>query len=140
MGPLIPRVKQCDQEIAELTASPFKAWQTSKCSKDAEPKTGVHVRGIESKGADFETNIRKERQLEGIAKAEGVYHGRKRPIDEPSCSGFGPKGLAQLSSLSGASISCWRRSGRSQKGPVSAALPSKEESTRTLICLQRSGF
>jgi hypothetical protein len=48
--------------------------------------------------------------------------------------------LAQLSSLSGASISCWRRSGRSQKGPVSAALPSKEESTRTLICLQRSGF
>jgi len=36
--------------------------------------------------AEFETNLRKERQLEGIAKAKaaGVYKGRKRkvPIDE----------------------------------------------------------
>jgi DNA invertase Pin-like site-specific DNA recombinase len=33
--------------------------------------------------AEFETNIRKERQLEGIAKAkaEGVYTGRKPSID-----------------------------------------------------------
>ncbi|RYZ18114.1 MAG: hypothetical protein EOP49_50045, partial [Sphingobacteriales bacterium] len=33
--------------------------------------------------AEFETNIRKERQLEGIAKAkaEGVYTGRKATID-----------------------------------------------------------
>jgi len=36
--------------------------------------------------AEFETNLRKERQLEGIAKAKaaGVYKGRKRkvPMDE----------------------------------------------------------
>jgi DNA invertase Pin-like site-specific DNA recombinase len=36
--------------------------------------------------AEFETNLRKERQLEGIAKAKaaGIYKGRKRkvPIDE----------------------------------------------------------
>src|SRR5215470_8269427 len=36
--------------------------------------------------AEFETNLRKERQLEGIAKAKaaGVYKGRKRkvPVDE----------------------------------------------------------
>ena len=33
--------------------------------------------------AEFETNIRRERQLEGIsrAKAEGVYKGRKPTID-----------------------------------------------------------
>jgi DNA invertase Pin-like site-specific DNA recombinase len=33
--------------------------------------------------AEFETNLRKERQLEGIAKAkaEGVYKGRKQSID-----------------------------------------------------------
>jgi len=33
--------------------------------------------------AEFETNLRRERQLEGIsaAKARGVYRGRKRSID-----------------------------------------------------------
>jgi DNA invertase Pin-like site-specific DNA recombinase len=33
--------------------------------------------------AEFETNLRKERQMEGIAqaKAEGVYKGRKPSID-----------------------------------------------------------
>lgn len=33
--------------------------------------------------AEFETNLRRERQLEGIAKAkvEGVYKGRKSSID-----------------------------------------------------------
>src|SRR5262249_50278866 len=33
--------------------------------------------------AEFETNLRRERQMEGIAKAkaEGVYRGRKRSID-----------------------------------------------------------
>jgi DNA invertase Pin-like site-specific DNA recombinase len=33
--------------------------------------------------AEFETNIRRERQMEGIAKAKakGVYKGRKRTID-----------------------------------------------------------
>ena len=33
--------------------------------------------------AEFETNLRRERQMEGIAqaKAKGVYKGRKRSID-----------------------------------------------------------
>jgi DNA invertase Pin-like site-specific DNA recombinase len=33
--------------------------------------------------SEFETNLRKERQLEGIAKAKaaGVYKGRKRSAD-----------------------------------------------------------
>jgi DNA invertase Pin-like site-specific DNA recombinase len=37
--------------------------------------------------AEFETNLRRERQLEGIAKAkaEGVYRGRKPSIDAEAC-------------------------------------------------------
>lgn len=31
--------------------------------------------------AEFETNLRRERQLEGIALAKGVYKGRKPSID-----------------------------------------------------------
>ena len=38
--------------------------------------------------AEFETNLRKERQMEGIAKAkaEGVYKGRKPSIDSARCA------------------------------------------------------
>jgi DNA invertase Pin-like site-specific DNA recombinase len=37
--------------------------------------------------AEFETNLRRERQLEGIAKAKaaGVYVGRKPSIDAGGC-------------------------------------------------------
>jgi DNA invertase Pin-like site-specific DNA recombinase len=51
--------------------------------------------------AEFETNLRKERQLEGIAKAKakGVYKGRPPTIDadavrEMKAHGTGPKGIA----------------------------------------------
>ena len=39
--------------------------------------------------AEFETNLRRERQLEGIAaaKAEGVYRGRKRSPDATKVRG-----------------------------------------------------
>ena len=47
--------------------------------------------------AEFETNLRRERQLEGIAKAtaEGVYKGRPASIDaarvrEMKAAGMGP--------------------------------------------------
>src|SRR5258706_9691118 len=48
--------------------------------------------------AEFETNLRKERQLEGIAKAKaaGVYKGRRVSIDaatvrEMKAQGLGPR-------------------------------------------------
>lgn len=51
--------------------------------------------------AEFETNLRRERQLEGIAKAKaiGVYKGGKRQIDhakikELSGAGLGPSAIA----------------------------------------------
>ena len=51
--------------------------------------------------AEFETNLRRERQLEGIAKAKanGIYRGGKRQIDrakikELSGAGLGPSAIA----------------------------------------------
>jgi DNA invertase Pin-like site-specific DNA recombinase len=45
--------------------------------------------------AEFETNLRKERQLEGIAKAkaEGVYKGRKPSIDAEAVRALKAQGL-----------------------------------------------
>ena len=52
--------------------------------------------------AEFETNLRKERQLEGIAKAKGagVYRGGKRRIDRETVramfvAGQGPAAIAK---------------------------------------------
>jgi DNA invertase Pin-like site-specific DNA recombinase len=45
--------------------------------------------------AEFETNLRRERQLEGIAKAkaEGVYKGRKPSIDQAQVAKLKAEGL-----------------------------------------------
>jgi DNA invertase Pin-like site-specific DNA recombinase len=54
--------------------------------------------------AEFETNLRRERQLEGIAKAKvkGVYKGRKASIDpvrvkQLKADGLGPTEIARTS-------------------------------------------
>ena len=45
--------------------------------------------------AEFETNLRRERQLEGIAKAKaaGVYKGRKPSIDRAVVAQLRAEGL-----------------------------------------------
>lgn len=45
--------------------------------------------------AEFDTNLRKERQLEGIAKAkaEGVYKGRKASIDAAQVKALAFEGI-----------------------------------------------
>jgi DNA invertase Pin-like site-specific DNA recombinase len=45
--------------------------------------------------AEFETNLRRERQLEGIAKAKaaGVYKGRPAKIDPKVIAGMKAQGL-----------------------------------------------
>ncbi|WP_114860574.1 recombinase family protein [Azospirillum brasilense] len=61
--------------------------------------------------ADFETKLRRERQLEGIAKAkaEGVYKGRKPSID-PSiikklvAEGLGPSDIAKRLGVARSSV------------------------------------
>jgi len=61
--------------------------------------------------AEFETNLRKERQLEGIAdaKARGVYKGRKASIDpvkvrEMNDRGMGPSAIAKAFGIGRASV------------------------------------
>ena len=61
--------------------------------------------------AEFETNLRKERQLEGIAdaKARGVYRGRKASIDPGTvkalkAEGMGPSAIAKALKIGRASV------------------------------------
>src|SRR5438270_11962670 len=61
--------------------------------------------------AEFETNLRKERQLEGIAdaKARGVYRGRKASIDtervrELRAQGMGASAIAKALKIGRASV------------------------------------
>jgi DNA invertase Pin-like site-specific DNA recombinase len=61
--------------------------------------------------AEFETNLRKERQMEGIAKAkaEGVYKGRKPTIDivkvkALKAEGMGPSAIAKALGIGRASV------------------------------------
>jgi DNA invertase Pin-like site-specific DNA recombinase len=62
--------------------------------------------------AEFETNLRKERQLEGIAaaKTRGVYRGRKTSIDRLEVQrlrteeGLGPTEIARRLGIGRASV------------------------------------
>ena len=61
--------------------------------------------------AEFETNLRRERQLEGIAaaKVKGVYIGRKPSIDaarvrELAAGGAGASAIAKALGISRASV------------------------------------
>ena len=61
--------------------------------------------------AEFETNLRKERQMEGIAKAKekGVYKGRKPSVDvervkELRHSGMGASAIAKELGIGRASV------------------------------------
>ncbi len=63
--------------------------------------------------AEFETNLRKERQLEGIAraKANGIYVGKGRPasvdavrVREMKAQGIGPTAIAKALGIGRASV------------------------------------
>ena len=61
--------------------------------------------------AEFETNLRRERQMEGIAKAKaaGVYKGRKPSIDPGAVKklrddGLGPAAIAKRLKIGRASV------------------------------------
>ena len=61
--------------------------------------------------AEFETNLRRERKLEGIAKAKaaGVYRGRKPSIDRAEIErlkgeGLGPSAIAAKLGIGRASV------------------------------------
>ena len=78
---------------------------------DTTTGMGKLVLGILGAVAEFETDIRKERQLEGIAKAKaaGVYKGRKPSVDGSAvkamkADGKGPAEIARLLGIGRASV------------------------------------
>ncbi|WP_036264453.1 recombinase family protein [Methylocapsa aurea] len=75
IGDLAGIVKEIESKGAALKATEQPI--------DTSTAAGKAFLGMLGVFAEFETNIRKERQLEGIAKAkaEGVYKGRKPSID-----------------------------------------------------------
>ena len=83
---------------------------------DTSTAAGKAFLGMLGVFAEFETNIRKERQLEGIAAAKeaGVYKGRKPSIDAAQVQtfygkGVGPAQIAKQLGISRASIECLAR-------------------------------
>lgn len=81
--------------------------------------------------AEFETNLRRERQLEGIAKAKalGVYKGRKPSVDvekvrELQAMGVGPTAIAEKLQIGRASV--YRvLTGRTAKTRITGSTASK---------------
>lgn len=78
---------------------------------DTSSAAGKAFLGMLAVFAEFETNLRRERQLEGIAKAKanGVYKGRKRVIDAEdvralAAGGKGPAAIARALGISRASV------------------------------------
>jgi DNA invertase Pin-like site-specific DNA recombinase len=87
--------------------------------------------------AEFETNLRRERQLEGIAKAkaEGVYKGRKPSIDVARvkalrASGIGPAAIAKQLKMA---------AGRQQAGAAVGGLGGRGSISASIAWPMRSG-
>ena len=86
---VVTRIDRLARSIADLSVIVQKltakgvALRTTEQSVDTSTPEGKMFLGMLGVFAEFETNIRRERQLEGIAKAkaEGVYTGGKRRLD-----------------------------------------------------------
>jgi len=80
--------------VRELRAkgATLKATEQQIDNSTAAGKAFLDMLGV---FAEFETNLRKERQLEGIgaAKARGVYKGRKPSIDRQAVAALNAEGL-----------------------------------------------
>jgi DNA invertase Pin-like site-specific DNA recombinase len=75
-----------------LAARSLKATEQPIDTSTAAGKCFLDMLGV---FAEFETNLRRERQLEGIAKAKaaGVYEGRKPSIDRAEVERLRAEGL-----------------------------------------------
>lgn len=81
--------------IAQLSAKQVGFRCVQQGAVDTTTSMGKLILGILGAVAEFETDIRKERQREGIerAKAAGDYKGRKRTIDIEQVRALRDKGL-----------------------------------------------
>jgi len=94
-------LKDLQDIVHELKARgvALKATEQAVDTGSAAGKAFVDMLGV---FAEFETNLRKERQRDGIdaAKARGAYRGRKREVDparvlELRAAGLGPSQIAR---------------------------------------------
>ena len=91
--------------------------------------------------AEFETNLRRERQMEGIAKAKvrGVYAGRKSSIKRGDVvrlleEGIGPSAVARQLKISRTSV--WRlRKERAEGKDQTAAAPQLQPAEREAVAV-----
>ena len=97
--------------IAQLSAKRTGFRCIQQGAVDTTTSMGKLILGILGAVAEFETDIRKERQREGIerAKAAGVYKGRKRTVDRQevrrlNLSGVGASEIAQRLGIGRASV------------------------------------
>lgn len=81
--------------IAQLSAKQVGFRCVQQGAVDTTTSMGKLILGILGAVAEFETDIRKERQREGIerAKAAGVYKGRKRAVDADQVRTLRDQGL-----------------------------------------------
>ena len=104
-------VKDLQDIVHELKAKgvALKATEQPVDTGSAAGKAFLDMLGV---FAEFETNLRRERQLEGIraAKARGVYKGRKPSIDPAEvrrlreAEGLGPAAIARRLGIGRASV------------------------------------
>ena len=94
--------------VVKAKGATLKATEQPIDTGTAAGKCFLDVRGV---FAEFETNLRKERQLEGIAKAKaaGVYKGRPASIDpaqiqQLKVEGMGPSQIAKHLGIGRASV------------------------------------
>src|SRR5206468_3746181 len=102
--------------IARLAGKGVKFRCLQQSGVDTDSGMGKLVLAILGAVAEFETDIRRERQREGIekAKAEGVYKGRKPSVDVPRVrelrdAGMGPSAIAKELKVGRTSV--WRALG-----------------------------
>ncbi|WP_457579087.1 recombinase family protein [Ensifer adhaerens] len=114
---LVTRIDRLARSIADLAAIvkelesrgvALKATEQPIDTSSAAGRAFLQMLGV---FAEFETAIRKERQLEGIAKAkaEGIYKGRKPSIDTErvralAASGMGASKIARTMRIGRASV------------------------------------
>jgi DNA invertase Pin-like site-specific DNA recombinase len=114
---MVTRIDRLARSIADLQdivrqvrarGASLKATEQPIDTSTAAGKCFLDILGV---FAEFETNLRKERQLEGIAKAKaaGVYRGRRVSIDaatvrEMKAQGLGPTAIAKALGIGRASV------------------------------------
>ena len=83
------------QDIVRALQAKGAALQATEQPIDTATAAGKAFLGMLGVFAEFETNIRKERQLEGIAKAKaaGVYKGRPPSIDPEKVKAMHAEGM-----------------------------------------------